>query len=110
MKYLRHIKACNYPCFPLNIFLFLQFQTGADIVGVNCSFGPSVALETMRMMKEALDEEGLSPFLMAQPAGWHTTEVRNDVMGYISLPEFPFGKKYPIMGLMSSQCHKHLIE
>lgn len=64
---------------------------GADIIGINCSFGPFVALETIGMMKEALDAEGLSPYLMAQPAGWYTSEVRNDVMGYVSLPEMPFG-------------------
>ncbi|PIK57522.1 putative betaine--homocysteine S-methyltransferase 1 [Apostichopus japonicus] len=65
-------------------------KAGADIIGINCSFGPFVALETIGMMKEALDAEGLSPYLMAQPAGWYTSEVRNDVMGYVSLPEMPF--------------------
>lgn len=44
------------------------------------------------MMKDALDEAGLVCHLMAQPVGWHTTELRDDVRGYQALPEYPLGE------------------
>merc|ERR1719273_340370 len=39
-------------------------------------------------MKEALDEQGLKPFLMCQPLGYKTPDAGN--MGWIDLPEFPY--------------------
>ena len=57
------------------------------MVGVNCKFGPNVTLETMKLMKEALDEEGLKPYLMCQPLGFYTPDVRHKD-GYLHLPEF----------------------
>merc|ERR1719410_1097943 len=42
----------------------------------------------MKLMKEALDKEGLSPFLMTQPLGFRTPDVGR--YGWITLPEFPF--------------------
>ncbi|KAJ7373164.1 hypothetical protein OS493_014312 [Desmophyllum pertusum] len=63
-------------------------RAGADIVGVNCCFGPNKSLETIGLMKEALDKEGLKPHLMIQPVGYHTPDV--GCGGHITLPEFPF--------------------
>ncbi|XP_078345626.1 betaine--homocysteine S-methyltransferase 1-like isoform X2 [Oculina patagonica] len=63
-------------------------RAGADIVGVNCLFGPDMCLQTIGVMKEALDKEGLKPHLMVQPVGYHTPDVGR--RGHISLPEFPF--------------------
>ena len=67
-------------------------RAGAPIIGVNCLFDPFICLETMKLMKSALDKEGLSPFLMAQPLGFRTPDVGR--FGWITLPEFPFGKTY----------------
>ncbi|KAJ8045321.1 Betaine--homocysteine S-methyltransferase 1 [Holothuria leucospilota] len=64
-------------------------KAGADLVGINCNYDPFICLETIKMMKDALEEEGLSCYLMAQPVGWHTQEIRNDVRGYNALPEWP---------------------
>ncbi|KAJ8024009.1 Betaine--homocysteine S-methyltransferase 1 [Holothuria leucospilota] len=66
-------------------------KAGADVVGINCNYDPFICLDTMKMMKEALEEAGItSCHLMAQPVGWHTHELRDDVRGYTALPEFPF--------------------
>lgn len=63
-------------------------RAGAPIVGVNCLFGPTENLETLRLMKTALDREGLSPHLMAQPLGYHTPDTGR--YGWITLEEFPY--------------------
>jgi len=63
-------------------------RAGAPIIGLNCLFDPFVCLETMKLMKEALDREGLKPFLMTQPLGFRTPDVGR--YGWITLPEFPF--------------------
>jgi betaine-homocysteine S-methyltransferase len=63
-------------------------KAGAPIIGINCLFDPFICLETVRMMKEALDAEGLTPFLMAQPLGFRTPDAGR--YGWITLPEFPF--------------------
>ncbi|XP_013400476.1 betaine--homocysteine S-methyltransferase 1 [Lingula anatina] len=63
-------------------------KCGADIVGVNCHFDPFVSLEAIRLMKEALDKEGLKPYLMCQPLAYHTPDCNKQ--GFIDLPEFPF--------------------
>ena len=42
-------------------------------------------------MKEALDKEGLNPYLMIQPVGYHTPDAGR--VGFASLPETPFGTK-----------------
>ena len=65
-------------------------MAGADIVGVNCHFGPTTSLKTMRVMKEALKKANLSPYLMVQPLGFLTPDAGKQ--GFIDLPEFPFGK------------------
>jgi len=63
-------------------------RAGADIVGVNCHFGPFETLRTMKLMKAALDAAGLKPYLMAQPLSYHTPDAGKQ--GFIDLPEFPF--------------------
>ena len=63
---------------------------GADLIGVNCKFDPTMSLETVRLMKEALDKEGLNCHLMIQPVGYHTPDAGRT--GFSSLPEMPFGK------------------
>lgn len=70
----------------------MQLFLGADVVGVNCHFGPIRSLETMRLMKEGLDAAGLKCHLMVQPLGYHTPDC--GVQGFIDLPEFPFGKNF----------------
>jgi len=63
-------------------------KAGAPIIGINCLFGPKRNLETLRLMKDALDREGLNPHLMAQPLGYHTPDAAR--YGWITLEEFPF--------------------
>lgn len=63
-------------------------RAGAPIIGVNCLFDPFLCLETIRQMKEALDSEGLRPFLMAQPLGYKTPDTGS--YGWITLPDYPF--------------------
>ena len=68
-------------------------EQGADIVGVNCHFDPFVSLNTVQLMKEALEESGYEPekgkpFLMCQPLGYMTPDAGKQ--GHIDLPEFPF--------------------
>ena len=75
-------------------------RAGAPIIGVNCLFDPFICLETVRMMKEALDAEGLTPFLMAQPLGFRTPDAGR--FGWITLPEFPFCKISVFFFLKSS--------
>ena len=65
---------------------------GADIIGLNCKFDPYISLETLRLMKEALERDGLSCHLMIQPVGYHTPDSGRT--GFQSLPECPFGKRY----------------
>ncbi|KAK3750571.1 hypothetical protein QZH41_009813 [Actinostola sp. cb2023] len=64
-------------------------KAGADIVGVNCHFGPTKSLEAMSLMKAGLDAAGIKCHLMVQPLGFHTPDC--GVQGFIDLPEFPFG-------------------
>ncbi|XP_070566471.1 betaine--homocysteine S-methyltransferase 1-like [Ptychodera flava] len=64
-------------------------NAGADVIGVNCLYDPSTSLATMKLMKSALEEAELNPFLMAQPVGFHTEEVNCDHHGYMSLPDYP---------------------
>lgn len=64
-------------------------KAGAKIVGINCHFDPDTVLAGLKKMKEALDAEGLSPYLMSQPLGYHTPDAKKQ--GFIDLPEFPFG-------------------
>jgi len=63
-------------------------KAGADVVGVNCHFGPYVIIETMKKMKAALDAAGITVHLMSQPLGFVTPDAKKQ--GFIDLPEFPF--------------------
>lgn len=63
-------------------------RAGADIIGVNCCFSPDISLQTIGLMKEALDKEGFKPHLMIQPVCYHTPECSRD--GFAYLPETPF--------------------
>lgn len=64
-------------------------RAGADVVGINCHFDPETVLRAIKLMKEALDKEGLKVFLMSQPLAFHTPDANRQ--GFIDLPEFPFG-------------------
>ncbi|KAK3722803.1 hypothetical protein QZH41_020009 [Actinostola sp. cb2023] len=63
-------------------------------VGVNCFFDPDMCIETVRIMKAALDEAGIKKHLNTQPIGYKTPEClhENLKLGMTGLPEFPFGK------------------
>lgn len=63
---------------------------GADIIGVNCRFDPNISLQTIGLMKEALDKEGLKVHLMTQPVGYHNPDAGR--LGAAGLPEAPLGK------------------
>lgn len=51
-----------------------------------------MTLDTIAIMKKALDAQGLKPYLMTQPLGFFTPDAGKQ--GFIDLPEFPFGKLY----------------
>ncbi|XP_076333428.1 betaine--homocysteine S-methyltransferase 1-like [Tachypleus tridentatus] len=63
-------------------------KAGADVIGVNCHFDPFVSLESVKLMKKALDVEGLEAYLMCQPIAFLTPDAGKQ--GFIDLPEFPF--------------------
>ncbi|XP_071539803.1 betaine--homocysteine S-methyltransferase 1-like [Panulirus ornatus] len=63
-------------------------RAGADVVGLNCMFDPDMTMKTMRTMKVALEAEGLRPFLMTQPNGFHCPA--SGTGGYLACPEFPY--------------------
>lgn len=63
-------------------------RAGANIVGVNCHFDPFRSIETLKLMKQSLEQNGLKPYLMAQPLGFHDPDAGRQ--GFIDLPEFPF--------------------
>ena len=65
-------------------------QTGADLIGINCRFAPDEALQTISLMKHALDKEGLKPYLMMQPVCYHAPDGGS--RGFVDLPEIPFGE------------------
>lgn len=64
-------------------------KAGADVVGVNCHFGPVETIRTIKLMKEGIDAAGIKVHLMTQPLGFHTPDAK--AQGFIDLPEFPFG-------------------
>ena len=70
----------------------MLYISGADIVGINCHFDPQTCLRGMQVMKDALTDAGLNPFLMVQPLAFHTPDAKKQ--GFIDLPEFPFGMKH----------------
>ncbi|XP_032752777.1 S-methylmethionine--homocysteine S-methyltransferase BHMT2 isoform X1 [Rattus rattus] len=64
-------------------------RAGANIIGVNCRFGPWTSLQTMKLMKEGLRDAGLQAHLMVQCLGFHTPDCGKG--GFVDLPEYPFG-------------------
>merc|ERR1719295_2101837 len=64
-------------------------KAGADVVGINCHFDPFVTLDGLRLMKAAMDAEGIKKHMIAQPLAFHTPDAKRQ--GFIDLPEFPFG-------------------
>lgn len=76
----------------------LPFVLGADIIGVNCFWGPDVCLKAMAAIKEALEKAGLKRHLIVQPIGYKTPEFLDDSSngeikkGMSGLAEFPFGR------------------
>jgi len=63
-------------------------KAGADLVGLNCLFDCFIMLDCMKVMKDALDKEGLKPILMCQPLGYRDPDAGD--FGWINLPEFPY--------------------
>ena len=76
--------------------LIFNVQTGADLIGINCRFGPDEALQGIRLMRDALDKERLKAYLMMQTIGYHAPDGGS--RGFIDLPELEFG------GLNSLSC------
>ncbi len=69
-------------------------KAGAQLVGVNCLFDPYTTLETVKIMKDALNAANLKPHLMCQALGYMTHGADKHHYGWVSLPEFPYGKSY----------------
>ena len=65
-------------------------RAGADVVGANCLFDPFINLTVLKKMKERLDKEKLSTFLMSQPLGFLCPD--GGKYGYCDLNEFPYGE------------------
>ncbi|XP_065838279.1 betaine--homocysteine S-methyltransferase 1-like [Oscarella lobularis] len=63
-------------------------KAGADVVGQNCHFDYTTSLKTIELMKAELEKEGLSPYLMMQPPGYHVPDAKKG--GMPELPEYPF--------------------
>jgi len=63
-------------------------KAGADLVGVNCLFDPSILLEVMADMKKSLELFNLHPYLMVQPLGFRCPDGGN--YGWVNTPDFPF--------------------
>ena len=57
--------------------VIVYLKTGADVIGVNCNFGPKTSLRTIKLMKEALDEQNMNTPLMMQPLVFLTPEVES---------------------------------
>nr|XP_006814173.1 PREDICTED: betaine--homocysteine S-methyltransferase 1-like [Saccoglossus kowalevskii] len=79
-------------------------KSGADLVGINCLFDPENCIKTMKVIKSALDEAGLKPFLMAQPVGFYTHEANQSFGGYMALPEYPLAMESRI--ITRAEAHK----
>lgn len=62
---------------------------GADIIGINCRFEPEKCIEAVKLMKEAVEKEGIKKHYMVQPIAYRTADVTR--MGFTDLPECPLG-------------------
>ena len=71
------------------IVMMNESFSGADVVGVNCLFDPTISLKAIAVMKEALSTANLNPYLMCQPIAYHTPDVNK--YGLSESPEYPFG-------------------
>ncbi|KXJ18991.1 betaine--homocysteine S-methyltransferase 1 isoform X2 [Exaiptasia diaphana] len=85
-------------------------RAGADVIGVNCYFDPDVCLQTIRIMKEALDEAGIKKHLITQPIGYKTPECMDgkSKLGMTGLDEFPLALETRL--LTRWDCHKYARE
>lgn len=63
-------------------------RAGADVVGMNCHFGPFKSLECMQKMADVFKANDIKIHMMIQPLGFHTPDAKKQ--GFIDLPEFPF--------------------
>ena len=67
---------------------------------MNCRFDPSTAVESIKIMKGAIEEEGLSGlYYMTQPVGFRTYGATKS--GLSELPENPLGIAAFYSNLMS---------
>lgn len=66
-------------------------KTGAEIVGINCSFDVDTALKVIQLMKQELEKNDLHPYLICQPLGFLAPEVSDTIHGRNCLPENPLG-------------------
>jgi len=73
---------------PLGECAVRMAKAGADLVGLNCLFDPFIMLDCMKIMKDAMDKEGLHPVLMCQPLGYRDPDAGH--FGWVDLPEFPY--------------------
>lgn len=88
-------------------YIVVLLLLGADIIGVNCRFDPNISLQTIGLMKEALDKEGLKVHLMTQPVGYHNPDAGR--FGAAGLPEAPFGNFLLKMAAHFCRLNKHRI-
>jgi len=63
-------------------------DAGAQVIGLNCHFGPYELNRGMAKVANAL-ESYTGVHMIVQPLGYHTPDAQ--VQGFIDLPEFPFG-------------------
>jgi len=64
-------------------------RAGADVVGINCHYGPFRCLEAVKKMVKAVREAGFDKVhFMIQPLAYMVPDA--SVQGFIDLPEFPF--------------------
>lgn len=78
-------------------------RAGADVIGINCRFDPSLCLETIAMMKAGLESAGFadnSPYLMVQPVAYHTQDVAQNPHGLAAVPENPFALETRLISRM----------
>lgn len=84
-------------------------KAGADIIGVNCFWGPDVCLKAMVAIKEALEKAGLKRHLIVQPIGYKTPEFLDDSSngeikkGMSGLAEFPFALEPRVLTRFETQ-------
>ena len=92
---------------PLGQCAIRMANAGADLVGLNCYFDPFIMLECIKVMKEALDEQDLKPFLMSQPLGFRDPDAGEQ--GWNSLPEYPYALEPRLITRIEAQCLKKSI-